>query len=84
MENGGLIELFFWGKNGDGRLKHDKFVEFMRDLHYEVSFVPSSFFHVVELVQIMVLFKIFLTICRTEPQNLMLYLSIKLRLMFVL
>lgn len=35
VENGGLVEYFF-GKDGKARLQHDKFVQFMRDLHEEV------------------------------------------------
>jgi hypothetical protein len=36
IENGGLVECFF-GKDGKERLQHDKFFQFMRDLHDEVS-----------------------------------------------
>lgn len=36
VENGGLLEYFF-GKDGEERLQHDKFFQFMRDLHDEVS-----------------------------------------------
>nr|GMD76973.1 calcium uptake protein, mitochondrial-like [Ipomoea batatas] len=35
VENGGLLEYFF-GKDGKGRLEHDKFVQFLRDLHIEM------------------------------------------------
>ncbi|KAL9313263.1 hypothetical protein ACSQ67_018715 [Phaseolus vulgaris] len=35
QENGGLVEYLF-GKDGKGRLKHDKFVQFIRDLHDEI------------------------------------------------
>ncbi|PON71311.1 Parvalbumin [Parasponia andersonii] len=35
VENGGLVEYFF-GADGNERLKIDKFVKFMRDLHDEV------------------------------------------------
>ncbi|XP_027356903.1 calcium uptake protein, mitochondrial-like [Abrus precatorius] len=35
VENGGLVEYLF-GKDGKGRLKHDKFVQFIRDLHDEI------------------------------------------------
>ncbi|XP_039141453.1 calcium uptake protein, mitochondrial-like [Dioscorea cayenensis subsp. rotundata] len=35
VENGGLLEYFF-GKDGNGRLQHDKFVQFLRDLHEEI------------------------------------------------
>lgn len=35
IETGGLIEHFF-GKDGMGFLQHDKFVQFLRDLHDEV------------------------------------------------
>lgn len=35
VEDGGLLEFFF-GKDGTQRLEHDKFVKFLRDLHYEV------------------------------------------------
>lgn len=39
VENGGLVEYFF-GKEGKERLKLEKFVKFMRDLHDEVCFLP--------------------------------------------
>ncbi|KAM7492933.1 hypothetical protein LguiB_027542 [Lonicera macranthoides] len=35
VENGGLVEYFF-GKDGTTRLHHDKFVQFLRDLHDEM------------------------------------------------
>ncbi|KAL8171146.1 hypothetical protein V2J09_022950 [Rumex salicifolius] len=35
VENGGLVEYFF-GKDGTGKLQHDKFVKFLRDLHDEM------------------------------------------------
>jgi len=35
VENGGLLGYFF-GDDGKGRLNHDKFVQFLRDLHDEV------------------------------------------------
>ncbi|XP_062101394.1 calcium uptake protein, mitochondrial-like [Humulus lupulus] len=35
VENGGLVDYFF-GENGTERLKHDKFVKFMKDLHDEI------------------------------------------------
>ncbi|KAI3443919.1 hypothetical protein Pfo_000584 [Paulownia fortunei] len=35
VENGGLLEYFF-GKDGKERLDHDKFVQFLRDLHDEM------------------------------------------------
>ncbi|KAJ6862216.1 hypothetical protein NC652_039146 [Populus alba x Populus x berolinensis] len=35
VENGGLVEHFF-GKDGKARLRHDKFVQFMRDLDNEI------------------------------------------------
>ncbi|KAK7410244.1 hypothetical protein VNO78_00873 [Psophocarpus tetragonolobus] len=35
VENGGLMEYLF-GKDGKGRLRHDKFVQFIRDLHNEI------------------------------------------------
>jgi len=37
VENGGLLEYFF-GKDGKGCLQLDKFVNFLQDLHDEVSF----------------------------------------------
>lgn len=40
VENGGLLEYFF-GKDGKGRLEHDKFVQFLRDLHIEVMLFLS-------------------------------------------
>ncbi|KDP33558.1 hypothetical protein JCGZ_07129 [Jatropha curcas] len=35
VENGGLVEYFF-GKDGKGCLHHDKFVQFLRELHDEM------------------------------------------------
>ncbi|KAE8669061.1 putative Senescence-related protein 1 [Hibiscus syriacus] len=35
VENGGLVEYFF-GQDGQTCLKHDKFVQFLRDLHHEI------------------------------------------------
>ncbi|RHN70607.1 putative EF-hand domain pair protein [Medicago truncatula] len=35
VENGRMVEYLF-GKDGKGRLKHDKFVKFIRDLHDEI------------------------------------------------
>ena len=35
VENGGLLEYFF-GKDGKAKLQHEKFLQFMRDLHDEV------------------------------------------------
>ncbi|WOK96860.1 calcium uptake protein 1, mitochondrial isoform X1 [Canna indica] len=35
IENGGLVEYFF-GEDGKGCLRHDKFVKFLRDLHDEI------------------------------------------------
>lgn len=35
VENAGLVEFFF-GKDGNARLKHDKFVAFLRDLQEEI------------------------------------------------
>ncbi|KAM4122685.1 hypothetical protein ACB094_01G103200 [Castanea mollissima] len=35
VENGGLVEYFF-GKDGNEHLQHDKFIKFMRDLHDEI------------------------------------------------
>ncbi|KAL3844011.1 hypothetical protein ACJIZ3_001414 [Penstemon smallii] len=35
VENGGLVEYFF-GKDGQEHLQHDKFVEFLRELHDEM------------------------------------------------
>lgn len=41
VENGGLLEYLF-GEDGKQRLQHDKFVQFLRDLHDEVwPFSPS-------------------------------------------
>lgn len=37
VENGGLVEYFF-GEDGKKCLHHDKFVQFLRDLHEEVCF----------------------------------------------
>ncbi|KAF7154661.1 hypothetical protein RHSIM_Rhsim01G0050500 [Rhododendron simsii] len=36
VENGGLLEYFF-GKDGNECLEHEKFVQFLRDLHDEIS-----------------------------------------------
>ncbi|KAK9100523.1 hypothetical protein Scep_023953 [Stephania cephalantha] len=35
VEDGGLVEYFF-GKDGKSRIQHGKFVDFLRDLHYEI------------------------------------------------
>ncbi|GFQ00442.1 calcium uptake protein 1 mitochondrial [Phtheirospermum japonicum] len=35
IENGGLLEYFF-ERDGNNRLQHDKFVQFLRDLHHEM------------------------------------------------
>lgn len=35
VENGGLVEYFF-GSDGKSSLKHERFVQFLRDLHNEV------------------------------------------------
>ncbi|PIN20320.1 Ca2+ binding protein, contains EF-hand motif [Handroanthus impetiginosus] len=35
VEDGGLLEYFF-GKDGNERLEHDRFVQFLRDLHDEM------------------------------------------------
>ncbi|KAG7021189.1 Calcium uptake protein, mitochondrial [Cucurbita argyrosperma subsp. argyrosperma] len=35
VENGGLVEYFF-GQDGNGSLHHDKFVQFLRQLHDEI------------------------------------------------
>ncbi|XP_024446326.1 calcium uptake protein, mitochondrial isoform X2 [Populus trichocarpa] len=35
VENGGLVEHFF-GKDGKASLRHDKFIQFMRDLNNEI------------------------------------------------
>ncbi|XP_073298673.1 calcium uptake protein, mitochondrial-like [Primulina huaijiensis] len=35
VEDGGLLEYFF-GKDGNGRLEHQKFVQFFRELHDEI------------------------------------------------
>ena len=37
VEDGGLLEYFF-GKDGEGRLGREKFVQFLRDLHNDVCF----------------------------------------------
>lgn len=41
VENGGLVEYFF-GKDGTTCLHHDKFVQFLRDLHDEVYFIDCN------------------------------------------
>ncbi|KAI3467990.1 hypothetical protein Pfo_024653 [Paulownia fortunei] len=42
IENGGLLEYFF-GRDGKNLLRHDKFVQFLRDLHDEM--VKLEFAH---------------------------------------
>ena len=37
VEEGGILEYFF-GKDGKKGLKHERFVQFFRDLHEEVSY----------------------------------------------
>lgn len=41
VDSGGLLEFFF-GKDGKSCLKHESFVQFLRDLHDEVCH-PTSF-----------------------------------------
>lgn len=41
VEDGGLVEYFF-GKDGKARLRHDKFVQFMRKLQDEVRPILPS------------------------------------------
>lgn len=42
VENGGVVHYFF-GEDGNQRLKHDKFVQFLKDLHHEVCSFTSRF-----------------------------------------
>jgi hypothetical protein len=42
VENGGLLEYFF-GKDGRTCLQHERFVQFLRDLHEEVCVYISNF-----------------------------------------
>lgn len=45
VEDSGLVEYFF-GKDGKQKLKHERFVQFLKDLHNEVcSSFSSSLFH---------------------------------------
>lgn len=56
VENGGLLEYFF-GKDGNECLEHEKFVQFLRDLHDEVSWSLSlslSNFFEVTIVCVMI------------------------------
>ena len=48
VESGGLLEYFF-GKDGNSCLQHGKFVQFLRDLHDEVSmfYYKISFSHMI-------------------------------------
>ncbi|KAL4029167.1 hypothetical protein IC575_012391 [Cucumis melo] len=41
VENGGLVEYFF-GEDGKGSLHHDKFVQFLRQLHEEILILEFS------------------------------------------
>lgn len=43
-EDGGLVEYFF-GKDGNACLKHENFVQFLRDLHDEVCAINVYFVH---------------------------------------
>lgn len=45
VENGGLLEYFF-GKNGNSCLQHERFVQFLRQLHDEVSEFRVCYFSV--------------------------------------
>lgn len=46
IEDAGLVEFFF-GKDGKQKLQHDKFVQFLRDLHDEVlTFISNGRFQV--------------------------------------
>ena len=49
VENGGLMEYFF-GKDGKKCLQHEKFVQFLRNLHDEVC-PPTSFNTQMALIQ---------------------------------
>ncbi|KAL5772719.1 hypothetical protein ACOSP7_012334 [Xanthoceras sorbifolium] len=44
-EDGGLVEYFF-GKDGNKCLKHEKFVQFLRDLHGEILHLEFSHYDV--------------------------------------
>ena len=48
VENGGLVDFFF-GKDGTDRLKVEKFVKFLVELHEEVD---TSFSHLVQTFDI--------------------------------
>ncbi|MFS7985311.1 putative calcium uptake protein/3 [Helianthus anomalus] len=41
VENGRLVHFFF-GEDGNQRLQHDKFVQFLRDLHDEMIWLEFS------------------------------------------
>nr|XP_043606466.1 calcium uptake protein, mitochondrial [Erigeron canadensis] len=41
VENGGLVEYFF-GEDGNQRLQHEKFVQFLQDLHHEMIWLEFS------------------------------------------
>nr|GEU74782.1 calcium uptake protein, mitochondrial [Tanacetum cinerariifolium] len=41
VENGGVVEYFF-GEDGNKRLQHEKFVQFLRDLHHEMVWLEFS------------------------------------------
>ncbi|KAK9079994.1 hypothetical protein SSX86_001669 [Deinandra increscens subsp. villosa] len=41
VDNGGLVHYFF-GEDGNQRLQHDKFVQFLRDLHLEMIWLEFS------------------------------------------
>lgn len=43
VENGGLVEYFF-GQDGKTCLKHNTFVQFLRDLHEEVCVTQNNQF----------------------------------------
>lgn len=44
VKDGGLVEYFF-GKDGNKKLKHDKFTKFLKDLSEEVSNSLTLQFH---------------------------------------
>lgn len=45
VENGGLLEYFF-GKHGNSCLQHERFVQFLRELHDEVCEFTICYFAV--------------------------------------
>lgn len=74
VENGGLVEYFF-GQDGKASLHHDKFVQFLRQLHDEVCHSPKyqffMYFNTFELKD---------TIVQPKKQNLFKFRTVPIQI----